>query len=94
MATQQAAHQVGITPRALKAMEESGQEWDFFFEMHLCGICSEEDRRHNREGATQLEPLVTAYRTLKGRDLLVITDKGRSLTTILVPEERSALSAS
>ena len=88
MATQQATHQVGITPAALRAMQDSGQEWDFFFGMHLNGICSEEDRRHNLEAAAQGEPLVTTFRTLKGRDLLVVTDKERSLTTILLPEER------
>jgi hypothetical protein len=72
-------------------MEESGQEWDFFFQMHLAGICSDEDCRHNKEAAAHSESLVTSYRTLKGNELLVITDSGRAMTTILLAEERRGL---
>ena len=88
MDTQHATHQIGITPAAMRAMEDSGQEWDFFFGMHLAGICSDEDRRRNFAAAEHGDPLVTSFRTLKGRDLMVVTDKERSMTTILVPEER------
>jgi hypothetical protein len=88
MSAQLQPHQVAVSPGALRAMEESGQEWEFFFEMHLTGIWSDEDCCRNRDAAAHGEPLITSYRTLLGRELLVATDTDRALTTIFLVQER------
>jgi len=87
MAVEQTNHQVGITRAAQRVMEDSGQEWDFFVGLHLAGICDEDDLRHNRDGAGRGQPVSTTHRTLKGRDVLVVTDPDRPFTAILLPEE-------
>ncbi len=82
---------VGITPGALEAMEESGQEWDFFVCLHLSGVwgdVDEETCRRNDEATEHGGPILSAYRTLKGRELLVVTDAAHAVTTILLAAER------
>jgi hypothetical protein len=78
------------TPGAIQAMEESGQTPDFFLERHVTGdwgdLCAE-DRRLNDEALKDESRIVSAYRTLKGKKLWVITEADRSLTTILLPDE-------
>jgi hypothetical protein len=84
--------EVGVTPGALRAMDESGREWSFFLGLHLAGIWGEVDEetcRRNAEAVEQGGPILSAYRTLRGRELLVITDAAHALTTIvLAPEHR------
>ena len=93
MATTVKCHQVAITPEAYAAMEESGQDWEFFFEMHLTGNWSNDDYEHNKEAIERDEPLVTFYQTLKGRELAVITDAERTNTRILIAREQQNLPA-
>jgi len=88
MVSAQQTLQVAITAGALRAMDESGQEWDFFVAMHLAGIWSDEEHQRNSESLRKNEPLVSAHRTLRGREVLVVTDPDRAFATILLSDER------
>jgi hypothetical protein len=83
------------TPGALEALEESGQTPDFFLEQHQAGnwgIVDSEDLALNDQALLDGIRLLSAYKTLKGKKLWVITeatgdDGKRSATTLLLPEE-------
>ena len=82
--------QTVATPGALEALEESGQTPDFFLEQHargVWGVVDQEDWALNDQAGTGGDRLVSAYKTLKGKKLWVITEADRSATTILLPEE-------
>jgi len=87
--------QLLATPGALKALEESGQTPAFFLEKHVQGdwgeIC-DEDKRANDQALVDGSRLLSAYRTLKGERLWIITeaaddDGRRAASTILRPDE-------
>ena len=86
---------LAATPGALEAMEASGQEPGFFIARHLAGDWGEvgpEDGQLNDEALVNGDRILSAYRTLKGVKLWIITeatdDNGhRAATTILLPEE-------
>jgi hypothetical protein len=87
--------QVVATPGAIEAMQESGQTPDFFLDQHASGnwgIISEEDWRLNDEALKDGSRVLSAYLTLRGKKLWIITeatnDNGhRESTTILLPDE-------
>ena len=87
--------QIVATPGAIEAMEEAGQTPDFFLDQHVSGnwgIVDEEDWALNDQALKDGSRLLSAYRTLKGKKLWVITeatdDNGqRAATTLLLPEE-------
>ena len=87
--------QLAATPGALEAMEASGQEPGFFIARHASGDwgeVNEEDQQLNNEALIHGDRLLSAYRTLKGVKLWVITeaaddDGHRAATTILLPDE-------
>jgi hypothetical protein len=87
--------QIVGTPGALEALEESGQDVAFFLERHSqkdWGEVCEEDKRANDEALVSGERLLSAYRTLKGVRIWVITeaadDRGRrASTTCLTPQK-------
>jgi hypothetical protein len=87
--------QLAATPGALEAMKASGQSAEFFFARHASGDwgeVNEEDQKLNDEALVHGDRILSAYRTLKGVKLWVITeavdDNGhRAATTILLPEE-------
>src|SRR4051812_27330184 len=80
------------TPGALEAIKASGQRPEDFLAAHLEGywggdLC-EEDRLLNDEALIDGSRLLSAYRTLRGIKLWVITESAddhgrRSVTTIL-----------
>ncbi len=84
------------TPGALEAIGASGQSSEVFIAAHLEGywggdLC-EEDRRLNDEALLDGSRLLSAYRTLRGERLWIITEAADDLgrrysTTILRPEE-------
>ena len=88
--------QVLATPGALESMKASGQCPQVFLGAHLEGywgsdLC-EEDRRLNDEALIDGSRLLSAYRTLRGIKLWVLTeaegdDGKRASTCILLPEE-------
>lgn len=78
------------TPGALDALLQAGQSPAFFLDRHVRGDWGDvdaEDRRANEEALFHDERLLSAYRTLKGERLWVITEADRSSTCILLPEE-------
>jgi len=78
------------TPAALQALEQSGQSPAFFLDRHIqgdWGLVSDDDKRANDEALISGERLLSAYRTLKGVKLWIITEADRSSTTILTPQE-------
>jgi hypothetical protein len=87
--------QLMATPGALQAIEESGQTPDFFLDQHLAGnwgMVDREDGKLNDEALRDGGRILSAYRTLKGQKLWIISevadDAGhRAATTILLPEE-------
>ena len=81
---------LAATPGALEALEGSGQTPDFFLAKHLAGDWGEvgaEDRRANDEALLHGGRLLSAYKTLKGVRLWVITEADRGSTVVLLPEE-------
>src|SRR5262249_14459882 len=87
--------QIVATPGALEAMEESGMTPGFFIARHAAGDwgeVNEEDWALNDQAIKDGSRLLSAYRTLKGKKLWIITeaagDEGRrAATTLLLPEE-------
>ena len=87
--------QVVATPGALEAMEEAGQNAAFFLDRHVAGDWGEvsaDDWQLNDESLKDGSRVFSAYRTLKGKKLWVITeavdDNGhRAATTLLLPDE-------
>ena len=87
--------QLVATPGALKALEEAGQSPAFFLDRHLAGDWGEvdaEDKRVNDQALVSGERLLSAYRTLKGERIWVITeavgdDGRRAASTLLTPHE-------
>ena len=81
---------VCATPGALEAIQESGQEPLFFLAKHVSGdwgIVGAEVWKENDFSLQNGLRILSAYRTLKGVRLLVITEADRSSTTILLPDE-------
>jgi hypothetical protein len=82
--------QLVATPGALRALEESGQSPEFFLEKHLAGDWGEvdaEDKRANDEALVTGERLLSAYKTLKGERIWIITEADRSSSCVLLPSE-------
>ena|ERR1043165_336252 len=87
--------QIVATPGALEALQEAGQSPGYFLERHAKGDWGEvdsEDWQLNDQALVDGSRLLSAYRTLKGEKLWIITeatnDHGqRSATTLLRPSE-------
>lgn len=83
------------TPAALAVLEESGQSPAFFLDRHVRGDWGDvnaADQQANEEALISGERLLSAYRTLKGQRIWIITeatdDQGnRASTTIILPSE-------
>jgi hypothetical protein len=77
------------TPAALEVLQESGQDGSEFIDRHVRGDYGHmppEDVTANeavRDGAR----VMSAYTTLSGKRLWVITEADRSATTLLLPED-------
>ena len=82
--------QLVATPGALKALQESGQSPCDFLSRHVAGdwgeVC-DEDKRLNDEALECGARLLSAYRTLHGVRIWIITEADRSATTAVLPEE-------
>ena len=87
--------QILATPGALEALQESGQNVKFFLAKHVRGDWGEvcpSDAQLNDQALVDGSRLLSAYRTLKGTRIWIITeatdDQGHRLaTTALLPEE-------
>ena len=86
---------VVATPGALEALEASGQSPAEFLKRHVQleqGVLDSEDHELNGEAVKDGSRILSAYKTIKGVKLWIITeaedDNGhRSATTLLLPEE-------
>ena len=82
--------QLVATPGALQALQEAGQSPAFFLDKHVSGdwgeVCAE-DKRLNDESLVSGERLLSAYRTLRGVKIWIITEADRSSTCCLLPSE-------
>ena len=82
--------EVCLTIGAREALEESNQSANEFLAKHSIGdwgdVC-EEDAEENNLSVREGFRILSVYRTDKGEKIWVITEKDRSLTTILLPEE-------
>ena len=69
--------QVVATPEAMRVLEESGQTPAFFLDQHIQGSWGEvcdEDKGLNDQALVDGSRLLSAYRTLKGERIWIITE--------------------
>ena len=62
---------------AMIALDESEQEEDFFLDRHAAGdwgSADEKDKQLNDEALVDGSRIQSAYRTLKGKEIWIITD--------------------
>ena len=82
--------QLVATPGALAALQEASQSPAEFLSRHVRGdygdVC-DEDKPANDHAVVDGERLLSAYHTLLGTKLWIITEADRSSTCILLPEE-------
>jgi hypothetical protein len=82
--------QVVATPGALQALADSGQAPADFLDRHVqgdWGDVSKGDAKLNDEAVRCGERVLSAYKTLKGVKLWIVTEADRSSTCLLLPEE-------
>jgi hypothetical protein len=80
-----------ITPEALVALVESGEDPRAFVYRHIqgdWGDVSPEVWSDNEFAVCHGEPLFSIYHTRQGRTLWVFTERSRYSTTIMLPGER------
>ncbi len=78
------------TPGALAALSEAGQTPLAYLQRHAAGDWGDlgaEDRRANEDALRSGARLFSAYRISPDIRLWIITEAGRSATTVLLPEE-------
>jgi hypothetical protein len=79
-----------MTPGAREAMAEAGQSPREFIRRHVTGDWGEmsaDDRKLNDEALFTCERIFSSYKTARGVRLWVITERDRSATTLLLPDE-------
>lgn len=79
-----------ITPGAQEALDIAGQTAIQFLRRHMScdwGEVSEDDAQENELSLREGFRLLSAYRTVKGLKIWIITEADRNATTILLPSE-------
>lgn len=87
--------EIVATRSVIAAIEDSGQSPAEFLRQHLSGdwgILDEDDKAANDDSLIDGSRLLSAYKTIKGVKLWIITEAAddndnRSATTILLPSE-------
>jgi len=82
--------QTVATPGALEALSDSAQSAMEFLSRHVAGDWGEIDadgQQANDDALLHGDRLLSAYRTIKGVKLWIITEADRSSTTLLLPDE-------
>ena len=82
--------QIVGTPGALEALDRASQKPEFFLTKHAqgdWGLMCAEDKQLNEESLKEEGRIHSAYKTLKGEDIWIITEADRSTTTILLPDD-------
>jgi len=88
--TRFALGQTYITPGAEDALMIAGQTAIEFLRRHMSrdfGELADEDIQENELSLREGFRVLSAYRTVKGQKLWIITEADRSSTTILLPHE-------
>ena len=78
------------TPGALAALEASGEAPLGYLARHIAGdwgVVDEHDRCENELSLSHGFRLLSAYILNSGTKIWIITEAGRSVTTVLLPEE-------
>ncbi len=82
---------IAVTPAALEALEESGQDTEYFLDRHAAGDWGEihpMSMSRNRDALEAGGRILSQYQTLKGKSIWLLTELQRySTTTILLPHE-------
>jgi hypothetical protein len=89
-ATKFALGSLVATPAALEALKRAGQSPAEFLSRHAAGDwgdVSKGDARLNDAAVRDGERILSAYRTLKGERLWIITEADHCSTCILLPDE-------
>src|SRR5882724_12035185 len=79
-----------ITPGAQEALDIAGETAIQFLRRHMSadwGEVSEDDAQENELSLREGFRLLSAYRTVKGQTVWIITEEDRSASTILLPSE-------
>jgi hypothetical protein len=79
-----------VTPAALDAIQGGGQSPDSFLDKHVqsdWGTACREDRQASDDAHPLGTRLLSAYKTLTGCWIWIVTEADRSLTTIMLPSE-------
>jgi hypothetical protein len=79
-----------MTPGAIEALEEAGQQPQEFINRHARleqGELCDEDHKENLFSVDKLLRIFSAFKTSAGVKLWVITEADRTATTILLPDE-------
>jgi len=79
-----------LTPGAIEALEEAGQQPSEFLARHARlekGELCDDDHKENLFSVDKPLRIFSAFKTARGEKLWVITESDRSATTILTPEE-------
>jgi hypothetical protein len=82
--------EIVATPTALETLQESGQDGSEFINRHVRGDYGHmppEDVAANEEAIRDGARVMSAYTTLNGKTIWVITEADRSVTTLLLPED-------
>jgi hypothetical protein len=78
------------TPGAIECLQVSGQDGSEFIRRHVQGDFGKldaDDVQTNLEAISYGGRVFSAYTTLNGRDIWVITEADRSVTTLLLPDD-------
>jgi hypothetical protein len=82
--------QIVATLGAIEALQDAGQDPSFFLDQHIVGnwgTVGQDDWKLNDEALKAGERLLSAYTTLKGVRIWLITEADRSSTCLLLPKE-------
>lgn len=82
--------EIVATPAALETLRASGQDGSEFINRHVRGDYGDmppEDVAANEEAIRDGARVMSAYTTLLGKKIWVITEADRSVTTLLLPED-------
>jgi len=82
--------QVVATPAALAALDKNGQSAGEFIDRHSkadWGVVPEEDWKANDEALKIGERLFSAYSLKDNTKIWIISERDRSATTVLLPED-------
>jgi hypothetical protein len=76
---------ITIKEEAAYALSIAGQDASFFLAKHASGDDGEDDHGQNEQGLREGSMVLSRYRTLRGREILVFTSLGKAETFVFCP---------